>query len=297
MVNSNSVNKPIISDSLNKNGLNLIETTKSPLGVQYQKTSSRRKLWKYGGFMLGGMFLTALLTKILKQPREVPWKSNLDFKIGAVPNIQVNPSGEVWSLAISPDGEIIASGNNYGTIEFFEHQTGDIVKIFREHKNVIRSLVFIPQTNQLISGDGDGKIKLWNWQNNIGEREFLGHLGSIWSLAISPNGQTWISCSEDETIRVWNLATGQTKTIVFSHETVVYALAFSPDGQIFASAGKDKIVKIWKAARHRSLLKSLEGHQDTVRTIAISPNLHYSWENWEQAWKPYTIRDMEIRSP
>ena len=259
-----------------------------PVAPQHQKTSSRRKFLKYGSLMLGGISLTAFLARRLTRPSDEPLQSNFNFEIELVKNIQVASSAEIWSLAISPDGEFIASGNNHGSIEFFNRQTGDITKILGEHENVIRALVFIPQTNQLISGDGDGNIKVWNRENSNKESQLQGHSASIWSLAISSDGQMLVSCSEDESVRVWNLKTGEANSIIFSHNTVVYALAFSPDGRVFASAGKDKIVKIWDA-QDRTLLKSFSGHQDAIRAIAISPDGRYlvsgSWDKTVKVWQ------------
>ena len=258
---------------------------------QHQKTSSRRKVLQYGGLMLGGIFLTVLLTKILQPEPEEPLTQAPDqpkLAIAPVKDMQLNSSGEVWSLAISPDGEIIASGNDLGTIELFNRQTGDITKILGEHENVIRALVFIPQTDRLISGDGDGNIKVWNQENSKKELQLQGHEASIWSLAISPDGETLISSSEDASLRIWNLKTGETDGIIFAHNEVVYALAFSPDGRVFASAGKDNQIKIWNA-KDGSLLKSFLGHQDAVRAIAITPDNQYlvsaSWDKTVKVWE------------
>ncbi len=262
---------------------NSVAATKPLIEAQVSKKSSRRKVLKYGGLMLGGMSLATLLTRIIKPTSDEP-----KFKIELVKNIQVASSAEIWSLAISPDGEFVASGKNTGTIEFFNRQTGDIAKILDEHENVTRALVFMPQTNQLISGDGDGSIKIWNRQNNNLEQQLQGHTASIWSLAISPDGETLISSSEDASVRIWNLKTGETDGIIFAHNEVVYALAFSPDGKVFASAGKDKKIKIWNA-KDRTLLKYFRGHQDAVRTIAISPDGRYlisgSWDKTVKVWQ------------
>jgi WD40 repeat protein len=265
----------------------IVNTQKNDLKIQNKITNLRRKTLKYGGFILGSILLTTLLPKIFKKQLNKTKQSNSKFEIKLVANTQITASAEVWSLAFSPDGKFIASGNNNGTIELFNRQTGDITKILSEHPNVIRSLVFIPQTNQLISGDGDGKIKVWNRKNSNLQKQLTGHSGSIWDLAISADGQTLVSCSQDETVRIWNLTTGEINTILFSHETVVYALAFSPDGQFFASAGKDKIIKIWNL-KDRKHLKSFIGHEDAVRAIAISPNGQYlvsgSWDTTVKVW-------------
>ncbi|MGK7958133.1 MAG: CHAT domain-containing protein [Crocosphaera sp.] len=264
-----------------------VTTQKNDIEIQSKKTSSRRKTLKYGSFILGSILLTTLLPKIFKQQLNKKTQSNSKFTIKLVANPQITASGEIWSLAFSPDGKFIASGNNHGTIELFNRQTGDITKILSEHPNVIRSLVFIPQTNQLISGDGDGNIKVWTQKNSNFKKQLQGHSGSIWDLVISPDGETLVSCSQDESVRIWNLKTGEVNAILFSHETVVYALAFSPDGQFFASAGKDKIIKIWNL-KDRKLFNSFAGHEDAVRSIAISPNGQYlvsgSWDKTVKVW-------------
>ena len=256
---------------------------KQPTKIAVSSNISRRKLLKYGGFMLGGMSLAAFIATRLKSTSELA-----KFEIELVKNINIASGAEIWSLAISPNGKWIASGKNTGNIDFFNRQTGDIAKILDKHQNVTRALIFNPQTNQLISGDGDGNIKIWSRDNNNLEMLLQGHSGSIWALAISPDGKTLISSSQDKSIKVWNLSTGETDGIIFEHNDVVYALAFSPDGQTFASAGKDKNLNVWDA-NSRTRLLSLSGHQDTIRAIAISPDGKYlvsgSWDKTVKVWQ------------
>ena len=274
--------------SYNPNSNNKVAEKNLLVTPQSQNPSSRRKVLKYGSFILGGIALTVLLARILKPSSSESPKPKLKFDIEPLTKPQITSSGEIWSLAISPDGKFIASGNNHGLIELYNRQTKEYQKILDEDKNVIRALVFIPNTNQLISGDGDGRIKVWNRKSNSLEKQLQGHSASIWSLAISPDGQILVSSSEDKSIRIWNLTTGETKGIIFAHNTVVYTLAFSHDGQVFASAGKDKSIKIWDAL-DRTLVKSLEGHQDTVRAIAFSPDGQYlvsgSWDKTVKVWQ------------
>ena len=280
----NNFSKNLASKPNNK----VAPTTLSVAPHQHQKIRSRRKVLQYGCLALVGMSLTALLTKKLKQIPPKPSKPSLEFEIEPVKNIQIVSSEEVWSLAISPDGEYIVSGNNNGTLEFFNRKTGELQKTLKEHQNVIRSLAFVPKNNQLISGDGDGNIKVWNQQNNNLEKQLQAHSASIWDLAVSPDGQTLVSSSEDKSIIIWSLTTGETNSIIFSHDTVVYALAFGFDGKVFASGGKDNIVKIWNA-KDRTLLKSLSGHQDAIRAMVTSPDGKFlvsgSWDKTVKVWE------------
>nr|MDJ0575556.1 serine/threonine-protein kinase [Xenococcaceae cyanobacterium MO_234.B1] len=277
--------------------------------TQEKKPLPRRNILKYAGVTVAIIALTVIGTKILdsfestKEPDTTPIISNpiiterglitgalntFNFQIERIKNIQIESSGEVWSLAISPKGKIIASGSNNGSIDIYDRKSGQTKKILGRHKNVIRSLVFIPEANNLIAGDGDGIINIWNLQTGKLEKQLSGHFGSIWSLAVSPDGQTLVSSGEDKSVRIWDLKTGEQTNISFTHSARVFSLAFTPNGQMFASSSADNKIKIWDA-NNGKLLKSLSGHQNAVRSIAITPDGKYlvsgSWDKTVKIWE------------
>jgi len=240
-----------------------------------------------GGFY-GLYFYTKSSQKIV---REIEKKQI--FEIDRVNNVRINSFAEVWSLAVGSDRNIIASGNDRGSIELYNLNTGKLKKRLnlsdKNGKNItVRSLVLLPETNKLISGSSDGIIKIWNLDADRLEKELVGHLGTIWSLVISPDGQTLISSSEDENIIVWDLETGEPTFNSSKHSARVYSLAFSPDGKIFASSGHDNKIKIWDADKLK-ILNTLSGHKNAVRSIAISPNGEYlvsgSWDKTVKIWE------------
>src|SRR5262245_33016273 len=49
------------------------------------------------------------------------------------------------------------------------------------------------------------------------------------------------------------------------------SVAFSPDGRWLASGSADNAVKLWDASSGK-LVRSLEGHRDSVRSVAFSPD-------------------------
>ena len=210
------------------------------------------------------------------------------FAINPVKNIDINSSGEVWSLAISPNGNIIASGSHNGTIDIYDRQSEQRKKILAKNKNVIRSLVFINKANNLVGGDSDGNVNFWDLKTGKLERQLPGHIGSVWSLAVSPDGQSLVSSGEDKSIRIWDLKTGEQTNILFTHSARVFSLAFTPDAQMFASSSADNTIKIWDA-NNGQLLKSLSGHQNAVRSIAITPDGKYlvsgSWDKTIKIWE------------
>jgi len=54
------------------------------------------------------------------------------------------------------------------------------------------------------------------------------------------------------------------------HDSSVNSVVFSPNGRLILSGSSDKTVKLWDI-RSRRLLRTLEGHTDSVTCIAFSP--------------------------
>ena len=116
----------------------------------------------------------------------------------------------VYSVALSPDGQILASGNADKTIKSW--QLGTVRQLYaRKLPCTIRS-----------------------------------HLDPVNSIAISLDGQTLISGSWDKTIRIWNLGTGELLNILRGHSGAVFHVVISPDSQTLVSSSVDKTIRIWR---------------------------------------------------
>lgn len=220
-----------------------------------------------------------------KQPLS-PKISNVNLETTISSN-QGKRLGEVWSLAISPDGKILASGNDRNTVSIYNLKSQELLKTLNGHKNVIRSLVFSPDGKTLISGDGDGKIEIWDWQTETTKAEIAGHSGSIWSLAISPDGKTLVSSSEDRLVKFWNLETGQLIRTLPKFSAPIFSVVFTPNGEKLAIGSREEI-KIWDI-QIEAFVRSIEKHQEAVRALAISPDGKYlvsgSWDTTVKVWE------------
>jgi WD40 repeat protein len=71
-------------------------------------------------------------------------------------------TGGVWSIAISPDGQIWASGSGDRTVRLWNLQTGDCVQVLHDHTSWVSSVLFSSDGQFLVSGSDDRTIKLWD---------------------------------------------------------------------------------------------------------------------------------------
>ncbi|MGH1407494.1 MAG: eIF2A-related protein [Rhodomicrobiaceae bacterium] len=193
----------------------------------------------------------------------------------------------ITSVAYSPSGEYFIAGSKDNTIRLWEASTRKQIRTFIGHTGSVNSVAYSPDGEFIISGSDDMTIRLWDARTGNVRHIFKGHTGAINSVDFSSKGKLIASGSTDTNIRVWNVETKKLKFILDNHKESVNSVVFSPDGKLIASGsgikvvqnahteqssfGEDTTVKIWDAT-NASLVHTLEGHAETVNSVAFSIN-------------------------
>ncbi|MBW4620537.1 MAG: protein kinase [Cyanosarcina radialis HA8281-LM2] len=176
----------------------------------------------------------------------------------------------VRSVAISPDGQMLASGSEDYKIKLWDLNTGQEMFTLAGHTNFIRAVAFNPHGETLVSSSDDKKIKYWNLKTRTEIYTFSGHFKSLTSVAISPDGQILASGSDDNTIKLWHLATGQEIGTLNGHSGWIQAVAFSPDGQVLASGSCDNTAKLWNVSTGKEIIT--RAANNWVQSLVFTPD-------------------------
>lgn len=176
----------------------------------------------------------------------------------------------VWSIAVSPDGSRIASGDDDGSINFWSI-AGQNLGSIKAHSDVVKTLAYFPDGRTIVSGGKDGTVGVWNALNGAQVARLTDHsAGQILTVAVSPDGK-WIAAGGDgNTAVIWNAATDRAAATITSNFDPVQTLAFSTDSSSLIVGG-DGPIEVWSVESARQL-QTFKGSSRGIRALALSPD-------------------------
>ena len=161
----------------------------------------------------------------------------------------------IKATAFSPDGKVIATGSDDGTLRTWNSENGQLIAQMPV-PSPVTSLVMNKDGTQLIAGHADNAIRIWALPvapaadakepppAPMPVKELKGHGGPVTSLVLLAASNEVASGSTDGTVRIWNLENGSAP---FNQNlgSPVTGIAVSADGQTIAGSGEGNLARVW----------------------------------------------------
>lgn len=114
---------------------------------------------------------------------------------------------EIWSVAFSPDGKLLATASKDETIKIWSTKSYRLLKSLKAHKNGVSSVVFSPDSEWIISSSIDNSVKFWNIDDGHLKHTISGGNNNdwLWSVAISPDAKWLAAGGYSKSVKFWQL--------------------------------------------------------------------------------------------
>ena len=215
----------------------------------------------------------------------------------------------VTDAAFSPDGRLVVSGGRDWTGRVWSTRTWrEVEEPLRGHNGQVLSVAFDRTGDRIATGSTDQTGRVWRVGTGRLFTTLFGHTSHLLDVAFGP-GSVLVTASGDGTARTWR-AEGDEARVLRGHRGPVRKAEFAADGSV-VTGGADGTIRIWdpgtsiellrapnapgpSAPRRRAVSpdgsatavadgdvvrlrtpageKVLEGHKDTVNSVAFSPD-------------------------
>jgi WD40 repeat protein len=205
-------------------------------------------------------------------PAPLPPEAELVAEVGLLDPREAAAAGGISSLAVSPDGALLATATRDGVVRLWAASDQRPLARWQAHLAMVTALAFFPDGRSLLTAGADRTVACWP----LGEAPAPRPDGRwpvpalVTALAVGPDGRTAALASRGR-LRLSDAGHGTPlgEAELPAPHCPIVALAFAPDGRSLACGGADNAARVWALGGGPPRLRLTLRHADNwVRGLA-----------------------------
>jgi WD40 repeat protein len=158
------------------------------------------------------------------------------------------PRDAVFSVAYSPDGRYLLTGDRASQVLLWNADTGQLVRRLQGHEAPISAVAYSPDGRLIVTASLDQTAIIWNAATFQAMRRLKGHTRWLNAAAFSPDSRLVVTASFDQTAIVWDAESGRALQTLRGHTDNVMSAAFRSNGRQVVTGSWDGTARIWDIA-------------------------------------------------
>ena len=146
----------------------------------------------------------------------------------------------IRSVAFSPDGNLLASGGEFGRIHLMDPNTGKYMKRLEGHSKEVVAISFSADMRTFASGSKDGRVRIWDIASGEKKQTFDGFFDQVIGFDVSADGKTIIMGGSGPSY-LWDVASGKRER-TFTESAYAGNIAFIPGGKFILTSTNAKFL-------------------------------------------------------
>jgi len=210
----------------------------------------------------------------------IKWSVETGKKVHVIPRCRKGPvqktnghTTHVMCLAISSDGQYLASGDRSKIINVWNPETCELLHatLTRQHRNAISGLAFRHGTHELYSASFDRTVKVWNVGDTgiIYVETLFGHQDIITAIDALALERVVTSGGRDGSVRVWKIVE-ESQLVFHGHSGSIDCVCYVDDSHFFSGAD-DGSLALWSTMKKKPIVTVNKAH--TGKTTVTSTTL------------------------
>jgi WD40 repeat protein len=165
------------------------------------------------------------------------------FQISTGQETKVPIDAAIFDMNFSPDGKVLATALEDGTLELRDAENLQFVGSFQGHVASLTAISFSPDARLIATASFDQTIKMWSLDGQL-LRTLLGNQDIVNSVTFSPDGKYLLTASQDNTAQLWEVETGKLLR-TYKHGAPVKLATFTADGRYVGTVSGNTTVQIF----------------------------------------------------
>lgn len=207
-----------------------------------------------------------------------------------IPPEMVSGAVPIRSIAVSPDGKMLAAGSSDGSVRLWDAATGALIREFPKREGAeegyqFYAVGFTGDGKHLALGDYTNDVLIRDPEKNGAERALIGH--SFGVNAFSRGGDKWLlSAGPDGSVLEWEeSALSQPRPqglkkqdefryrLGFRNLKPLTSMDVSADGKWIVTGGEGGQVQLWDGVEHVLIGRRFTGHgARKIQSVAMAPD-------------------------